>query len=308
MPTIEGVIPALLTPMDAGYRVNPPMIRALVDRMLEAGSAGVYVCGSSGEGLLLGESERRLVLETVIDAVAGKALVVAHVGSLATDEAVRLSRHAQSVGADAISAVPPFAFGRHLDGLKAHYGAIGAATHLPLYLYSITSLTSVHVSADTVRKLLDLPNVRGMKYSDQDLCEEFQLIQLGKSFDVFHGNDTTLLFGLMLGAVGGIGLTYNFMPTLYVEIEAAHRQGDYERAKELQIQAARFIQVFHRHGGGNPIGLAKALMRMIGLDCGPARLPNPTLDEATARAFKRDLDRLEFFWPRARQQSASTGA
>jgi N-acetylneuraminate lyase len=281
----RGILPAIFTPMDDRGRVNPAMLCRLIDRLFDAGVDGLYVCGTTGEGLLLTAAEREQTLDLVVEATAGRGSVLVHVGSVSTDESVRLAGHAQSAGADAISAVPPFAFGRGPDGMITHYRAIAEASSLPLYLYNIPSLTGVPMTARTFESLLELPTVRGAKFSDPDLFEEYRAITLPGAFDVFHGSDETLLYGLMMGAVGGIGMTYNFMPKLYVELHRQFAQGDCRRANALQLTASRFVKIFLDRCGENPIGMGKALMGLLGYDCGRCRPPNPSVEPDRVRGL-----------------------
>lgn len=289
MALIEGILPALLTPMDERGAVEPNTLRRLVDWHFAHGVHGLYLCGTSGEGLLLTEEERRAVVEHAVGAAARRGKLIVHVGAVQTAEAARLARHAEEVGADAVAAVPPFAFGRDPSGMRTHYRAIAEACTLPVYLYNIPSVTAVQVTADVVRPLLDLPRIQGLKFSDYNLFAEFELMELGPDFDVFHGCDETLLYALMMGAVGGIGLTYNFMPGLYVELYAAARAGDCAKANRLQLLASRWIEVFLRHARNNAVGLAKAYMKTLGFECGAARAPNPPVPAGAVKGLVEEL-------------------
>lgn len=290
MTRIRGILPALVTPMDDGGKVNEAELERLVDHLLSQQVHGLYVCGTTGEGLLLAPEERERVLDRVIRVAAGRGKIIAHVGAVATAEAARLARHADRVGVDAISAVPPFAFGRDPEGMRTHYQKIAEACNRPLYLYNIPSVTAVQVTAEVVRPLLDLPNLAGLKFSDANLFAEFQLMELAPDFDVFHGCDETLLYALMMGAVGGIGLTYNFMPRLYVELFRCHSEKDWRRANEIQLLASRWIDLFLRHARTNLVGLAKAYLGTLGFACGQARAPNPPVSAAILNGFLAALD------------------
>lgn len=290
MASIEGILPALITPMNGAGEINPAVLQKLVNHLFDQGVAGLYLCGTSGEGLLLSVAERQRVVELVIEAAAGRGKLIVHVGAIATEDSVALARHAEKAGADGVSSVPPFAYGRDVAGMELHYRAIAKACSLPLYLYNIPSVTSIHVTAEMVRPLLDLPNIKGLKFSDSNLFAEFRLIELGKEFDVFHGCDETLIAALMFGAVGGIGLTYNFMPRLYVELFRRFKAGDMAGANQLQLRASRWIEVFLSHARANQVGLAKAYMGELGFDCGAARAPNPPVGASALKAFVRELE------------------
>lgn len=293
MPPIQGILPALLTPMDESGQVNFSELDRLVRWLLDQGVHGLYVGGTSGEGLLLEPSEREAVVERVIAANERRAIIMVHVGAIGTAEAVSLAKHAEKSGADAIAAVPPFAFGRNMAGIHAHYQAISASCDLPLYLYNIPSLTAVNLRADDIAQLARLPTVKGLKFSDYDLFEEIRIISLEAKLDLLHGCDETLLYALMAGAVGGVGLLYNFLPKAFLSMFEAFRAGDWQKANEQQLAISRFTSEFLRHSGGNAVGLAKAVMGGLGFTCGPARPPNPAV---SAEAVSHVTKLAEAFW------------
>lgn len=284
---IRGILPALLTPMHADGSLNLTEQARLVDWLFEQGVHGLYVGGTTGEGILLTLDERKLILESVIEHTRGRGSILVHVGAVGTAEAIELAKHAEKSGADAIAAVPPFAFGRNLAGIQAHYRAIARSCELPLYLYNIPSLTAVHLKADDVRALMDIPSVRGLKFSDNDLFEEFRILSIEPKLDVFHGCDETLLYALMEGAIGGVGLTYNFIPKQILGIYNAFHSGDWKRANELQLKVSAMIDELVRHCNGNIVGLGKGIMASLGFDCGQAREPNPPLPAGAVERLTR---------------------
>lgn len=287
MSDIRGIYPALLTPMDEQGEIQFDELGRLVNWLFDQGVHGLYVGGTSGEGLLLEPHEREAVVERVIATSRGRGQVMVHVGAIGTAEAIQLAKHAERAGADAIAAVPPFAFGRNLAGIQAHYRAISGACKLPLYLYNIPSLTAVNLRADDIATLLNLPTVRGLKFSDYDLFEEFRIISLDPKLSVLHGSDETLLYALMVGAVGGVGLLYNMMPRAFLDIFKAFSEGRWQEANQLQLAVSRFTSEFLRLSAGNAVGLAKGVMGGLGFNCGPARPPNPPLpEENIARATR----------------------
>jgi N-acetylneuraminate lyase len=293
MDRLHGIYPALLTPMHRSGSINFDELGRLVDWLLEQGVHGLYVGGTSGEGLLLEPREREEVVEHVIGQVRGRGKVMVHVGAIGTAEAVQLAQHAERHGADAIAAVPPFAFGRNLAGISAHYSAIAHSCELPLYLYNIPSLTAVHLRADDIARLAELPHVCGLKFSDYDLFEEFRIISLKSKLDLFHGCDETLLYSLMMGAVGGVGLLYNIMPRTVLAIYDSFVAGDWKKANDHQLQLAAFINEFLRLAEGNAVGLAKGVMSGLGFACGCARSPNPPVPTA---AIEQAIELAKPFW------------
>lgn len=292
MQRIRGILPAVLTPMHADGRVHLAELGRLVDWLFDQGVHGLYVGGTTGEGILLSVEERQSILETVIEQTRKRGPLLVHVGAVGTAEAIQLAQHAEKAGADAVAAIPPFAFGRNLAGVQAHYRAIARSCSLPLYLYNIPSLTAMNLRADDVRTLLDLPTVRGMKYSDADLFEEIRIIGLEPKLDVFHGCDETLLYALIAGAVGGVGLTYNFIPRQILAIYDAYQSGDWQRASRLQKLVSSMVDEFIRCSGGNMVGLGKGVMRLLGFECGEAREPNPPVPRDAVEHMTRIVSAL----------------
>jgi N-acetylneuraminate lyase len=284
MERLRGIYPALLTPMKSGGQIDFAELEKLVDWLFGQGVHGLYVGGTSGEGLLLEPSEREEIVALVVRLSRGRGKVMVHVGAIGTAEAVQLAQHAERHGADAIAAVPPFAFGRNLAGISAHYSAIAHSCELPLYLYNIPSLTAVNLRADDIARLAKLPNVCGLKFSDYDLFEEFRIISLENKLDVFHGCDETLLYALMMGAVGGVGLLYNIMPKTILAIYDAFLAGDWKKANDHQLKLSAFTNVFLRHAEGSAVGLAKGVQ---------ARSPNPPVSR---ESIERTIELARPFW------------
>jgi N-acetylneuraminate lyase len=284
MDRITGILPALLTPMDAEGKINFDELGRLITWLYDQGVHGLYVGGTSGEGLLLTTAERKAVIDKVVEKSRGRGKVMVHVGSVSTAESVELAQYSERAGADAIASVPPFAYGKSLAGIHSHYYAISKSCKLPFYLYNIPSLTSVSLKAEDVARLTDLPTVKGLKFSDDALFEEFRIISLKPKLDVFHGCDETLLYALMAGAVGGVGLIYNLMPKKFVELFTLAKEGKLVEANKLQLSLSAFIDQFLSHAEGNPVGLTKAVMEGHGFHCGPARSPNPPISNESVTA------------------------
>lgn len=302
---VAGIFPALFTPMHSDGRIDHQAVKTLVDKLFEQKVHGLYVGGSTGEGILLSVQERKEVLESAIEATAGRGCVMVHVGAVATGDTIELAQHAQRVGADAISSVPPFTFGKNRPGILGHYNALSQSCDLPLYLYNIPSLTSVEMNLDLIQELAQLPTVKGMKFSSYNLFAEYRIIENMPDFAVFHGSDETLLYGLMIGAVGGIGLTYNYLPALYVQIYDDFRSRNFARANRLQHLAGRFVDIFLKHSDGNEVGVGKGLLHSYqGIHGGPARLPNLPVAPEVVEKLIADLDQADLLHLDAQTLSA----
>ena len=288
---MRGAYAAMFTPFDAAGRVNEEMIERLVEHGLANGLVGFYLTGSTGEGFLLSNDERKVVMERAAKAVAGRAKLIAHVGCVATDDAVELARFAAKVGIDWVSSVAPVYFGQTFEAAYRHYERISNATDLPFMIYSIKA--AVVPSRDV--KFFDLPNVKGMKYTGTDYfavqCLRRKLVEKGKEAIFFAGRDEQLVCALAFRNVfsGGIGTTYNIIPRHFAEICRRSFAGDAEGAAKMQDEANRVVELMIESENWS---YRKAMMKYIGLDCGPYRYPYAPLTDAEYAAFARRIDAL----------------
>lgn len=284
MTTITGIFPAMVTPMtDDGTQVNLAGTRALTRFLLDRGADGVFVCGGSGEGIVMDIDERKAVLEAVVAECAGRGRVIAHVGAHATHVVTELATHAATLDIAAIAAVPPFYFRTDASGLRAHYSLIAeAAPNTPLFVYNIPGATGVEVTASVVADLMHIPQVSGIKYSSYNLFDMRNIIELREGFTVLSGFDEVLVAGLTMGAHGGIGSTYNIMPATFAAIYRAYRAGDLASAQHFQYRANRVIKVLL---GVPYFATLKGILSAWGVPCGAPRRPNrpfASTDEANA--------------------------
>jgi N-acetylneuraminate lyase len=265
---------------------------------LKQGVQGVFVAGSTGEGVSLTAGERRALAESFVRSAKGKLPIIVHVGHNSLAEARDLAAHAREIGADAISANSPSYFKpRGVDLLVDSMAEIArGAPDVPFYYYHIPSMTGV--SLDIVEFLRQaskvLPNLRGLKFSDPQI-HEFQacLSMEGGAFDVLWGCDEMLLGALAAGARGAVGSTYNFAAPLYLRIWRAFEKGDLDTARRLQLSSIELVRALRRHAPFHTS--ARALLEMIGLDCGPCRLPLAPISPGAAKKLRRDLETIGFF-------------
>lgn len=289
----RGIYPAVFTPFDSTGAVSESMLRTIIGVFIQCGVDGLYLCGGTGEGLLLTTDERKRVTEIAVDEARGRVTVMVHVGSVASRQAAELARHAKQAGADAVASVPPFYYGVSIDGVMRHYSEIAGACDLPLILYNIPSAVGMTVTPAIMEKLMEIPTVLGIKFSSYDLFSLWQMLRLdGGRLSVFSGNDEVLLSALAAGAHGSIGLTLNLLPRLYVELYKLAMQGNFEGAKPLQDFANQFVRVLVRYP---VIPAAKEAMRFIGFDCGQCRGPLETLTDAQSARLREDLKQIGFF-------------
>jgi N-acetylneuraminate lyase len=291
---LSGIMPALLTPFDDEGEVNLTVVRDLIEFHLAAGVSGFYILGSTGEGLLLSEAERRLVAETVIDQVKGRAPVVVHVGALTTRVARDLAIHAEEAGADATSSIPPFYFRVGVEGVKQHYLRIAAASSLPFYIYNIPGTTGVDVTVDIVADLItEMPTLRGMKYTAYDFRRMRQLIELdGGRLNIMSGPDEMMVAAQAMGADGAIGTTQNILPRLFAQIYQAFHAGDVATALELQAKVNWVVNLFLQF---QSVSAVKEIMRLLGFNCGSARRPMLPLTDEQKGCLREGLEEMGFF-------------
>jgi N-acetylneuraminate lyase len=291
---LSGILPALLTPFDEDDKVNAAVIRDMVEFHLTAGVSGFYLTGSTGEGLLLSEAERGLVVEAVVDQVKGRVPVVVHVGALTTTSACNLAAQAEEAGADAISSIPPIYFSVGAEGVKQYYARIASASSLPFYVYNVPGATGIDVGVDMMRDLITaVPTLRGMKYTSYNLFEMRKIIEMeGGRFNIVSGPDELMIAAQAMGADGAIGSTYNPLPHLFVQAYEAFGANDVATARELQAKANRVISVFLQFPS---LSALKEMMRLIGFDCGSARQPNLPLTDEQKGQMREMLEEIGFF-------------
>ena len=284
---MRGAFSAMYTPYTKDNKINFEMIDRIVEYGLRKGLAGFYVTGSTGESMYLTVEERAAVVARTVKAVRGRGKVIAHVGYASTDDAVRCAKLAADAGADWVSSVAPgfLAFG--VDAVVNHYRLIAEATNLPLLVYSWNQ----ELNTERELRLFDIPNVCGMKYTGNDFYSVQKLKRrIGKEAVFYVGNDPMLLPGLAYGSVfsGGIGLTYNYLPRHHAEICRLAFANDFAAAAKWQDEANWMLDDFSMPD----YSLRKAIMRYIGLDCGPCRHPFMPPTEAQYRELCEKLDRL----------------
>ncbi len=286
---LTGIIPAAPTPFCESGSVNPDAIRLLAKFYRDQRNAGVFVCGTTGECHSLSLDERRTITEAWCDAAPQELPVIVHVGSNALPDAVELARHAQQCGADAIAAMTPFFFKPSLEEVVEFCESIAAAApDLPFYYYHIPVMTGVDlpVAEFLVRGSARIPTLAGVKFSNSNMKALQECLTIdGGRFDVLFGHDEMLLAGLSLGVCGAIGGTYNYATPLYHRLIAAFEAGDLETARREQAKSVALVNALI---GVGFIPASKAVMKMIGIDCGPVRLPLRNVDESELHQLARE--------------------
>jgi len=287
---LQGVIPPLLTPFsDSGKAVDEDALGAHVEWLIEKGIHGVMPGGTTSEGPLLTVPERKHVVEVVITTVRERVPVVAHVGTLVTDETIELARHAQSCGAQAVSVVAPYYYGLPANALVEHFCRVAAAVaDMPVFLYNIPQCTGNDISQSVAEAVIErCPNVVGIKDSSGDLSAFSEFVSLRDAgFQAICGSDGLLLRALEAGASASVSGNSNVFPEVVVSLFEAFWRGDLEAARCQQELLDQIREAMH---DGRSVSLMKRILESRGLRGGPVR---PPLPEATPGMIAVAQDRL----------------
>jgi N-acetylneuraminate lyase len=294
---LEGLIAATYTPMRADGSLWLEQVPAMVDHLERAGVTGLYICGSTGEGMSLSGDERRAVAEAYVREVRGRFKTIVQVGHNSLSEARQLAAHARTIGADVVSAAAPSYFKIASTRVLAECMAevAGGAPELPFYYYHIPALTGV--TLDMVEFLPmaaeRIPNLAGVKYTAATVHEYQACLELDNGrFDCLWGCDEMLIGALAAGARGAVGSTYNIAAPVYRRALEAFERGDMTDARRHQSLAVRMIRTIYRY----PFHPAmKQILGMLGIDSGPCRLPLPSVRPGEVEQLRADLDALGFF-------------
>ena len=288
----SGIIPALVTPLDADERINEDIARRLMRWHMDAGADGVYICGATGEGPVVDPGQRMRLAEIAREETRARgAKCIVHVGAVDLATAKKLARHAGEIGVDAVSSVPPFFFGYDEKGISRYYTGIAESAGLPLIMYC-SPLAGINITYDMVSRFLRIPNAIGVKWTSYDYYTMRRIKQLqGGDVNVLNGPDETLLCGLIMGADGGIGGTYNVMPKVFRAIYDSFRAGDIAAAQEAQDKANRMISVILRFGVQPTL---KEMLKRLGCDCGYGVYPQKRLTDEERGQLMAALDEMDY--------------
>ncbi len=286
---LGGIVPALVTTVDAEGRFVSRPFEQLLERVYAAGCDGVYVCGQTGEGLLLEAKQRRAAAEAAVrNSPAGKQVIV-HVGAYRTAEAVELASHASQLGVAAISSLPPLGSNYSFAEIRGYYEAILAAADAPVLLYWFPELCPTITETEQILELLELPGVAGLKFTDFDLYRMALIKDSGAV--VFNGRDEVLVAGLLMGADGGIGTFYNLTPELFVELYRLARSQQWAAARAVQARINELIRITLRFPA---LAAVKRMLEWSGIQCGPVLAPRRGLTPEEERRLAEALATSSF--------------
>jgi N-acetylneuraminate lyase len=283
--------------MNPDRSLNLEPIGTLAEVFVRAKLGGVFVCGTTGEGVSLTVSERQKVAERWREVVPEDFPVLVNVSALCLEHCRALASHAQGIGAYAVASTAPCFFKPVSPEDLALFCAeiANSAPDLPFYYYHIPEMTGVNIpvydffAAAAPR----ISTLAGAKFTTEDLTDYSRcLTQDGGRFDMLFGREQMLLSALVLGAKGAVGTTYNFAAPLFQRIMDVYEAGDIPTARTEQTRAAEMISILGRFGG---LAAGKAVMKIVGLDCGPPRLPQRPLSQRQSEELREELGRIGLF-------------
>jgi N-acetylneuraminate lyase len=244
---IEGIFPAVLTPFKEDGKIDFQTFESLVDRLYRAGVHGLFVGGNMGEWYTQTVEERKSLAAQAMALSNGRGRVILHVGCTRMEDTLELAKFGENLGVSAIASLPPYHVRLSEKDLVLYYRRLAEASPLPLFIYYHPALTGYHLSPGLYEMIESIPNIAGVKYTDYDLLNLVNLIQLKNTdLGIMNGHDQILFPSLLLGASGGIGSFYNIIPQAFVKIYNTIIEGDMEHARELQQKVNQFIGVIKR--------------------------------------------------------------
>lgn len=236
---LQGVWPAMFTPVNTEGKLNSTELEKLIEMLIREGADGLYILGSTGQGFLFSEAERKEITELVVQTVRKRVNVIVQVGAISTEESIRLARHAARVGADAISSVGPIYYGLSGNMAFEHYRKIAYASELPFIPYQIGHATNKAL----IEKLMDIPSIVGMKLTTLNLLEISSVYRHTKgAWQLFSGADELICQAALCGTAGAIGSTYNVLPGAFKQVRERFLAGEVAMANEFMLTFQNLIE------------------------------------------------------------------
>jgi len=291
---IEGLVPALLTPFTKRGDIDYDSACALAERLAGQGVAGVYPCGTTGEGLLMSMDERKKLAQELVGAVGKRIKVIVHTGCLDTASTIELTRHAMEIGAAAAGIVTPGFYTYDDASLARHFKAIAAAVKgFPIFVYNIPGCAKNVLSPElTVGLANQVDNIIGLKDSGGSIPDLVRVLDgTPKGFAVLNGVDEYTFQAMLTGANGSVTSTGNVAPELFLNVYKALKKGDLKKARAHQAKLSNACDLFQY---GRMVALYKEGLRLRGFDAGYVRPPQRELTRAEKNAFAKKFEAAGF--------------
>ena len=281
------VLTATVTPFDADGAVDYHRYRELCTYLVDNGSDGLVVNGTTGEAPTLSEEERLGLIRTAIDAVGDRASVVAGTGTYSTEHSIHLTEQAHEAGAHAMLVVTPYYNKPPPRAVVEHFKAVAAATDRPVMVYNIPARVVLNIEPETMAQLAEIPNVKAVKQANDDLEQARRIVESG--LDLYAGDDTLVLPFVELGGMGGVCVHTHVVGPQVKEMITRFRAGDIEGARRVDEELAAAYELIGVVTG--PIQI-KAALNMLGHDVGGLRLPLVEASEEEKAKIRGCLERL----------------
>lgn len=289
---LEGILPAIITPFTrGGARVDYEKACAFADRLVEQGVHGIFVSGTTGEGLLMTAEERKRLAAELVKAVGKRIRVIVQTGCLDTATTTELTRAAREAGAYAAGVYAPGFYAYDDTAMIRHFTAVAkSAPDMPLLLYNIPRCTGNALSPELIIRLADrVDNIVGIKDSSADMIHFSRVVNSApRGFTVINGADEYSLQAYMTGARGSVSITANVVPEIFLSIYSNHGRGSLNHARASQAQLARVMEIL---GYGRLVAAYKEAIRLRGFDAGYVRPPQRELTKSEKRAIAKGLER-----------------
>jgi 4-hydroxy-2-oxoglutarate aldolase len=288
---LNGIYPPIPTPFDNDGKVDPLKLTGNIEQWNRFGLRGYVVLGTNGEFVLLTEKEKLQSLETARKAIPSDKLMIAGTGCESTGETIKLTKQSAEIGADAALIINPSYYKARMtpDALVHHFRLVADASPIPTVIYNMPACTGIDMSAETIIKMAEHPNIIGVKDSSGNVIKLGQIhLLLGTGFQLLAGSAGFLLPALSVGAIGGVLALANIAPAKCLAIYQHFLEGDWNKAREVQVEVIPANTAVTRHWG---VPALKAAMDMLGFYGGPVRAPLLPLSSGEKEELQATLSR-----------------
>lgn len=265
---LKGVIPPIITPVDANENVDEAALKRVIDHVIDGGVHGIFVLGSNGEFYGLDFENQKRAVEITVNHVNGRVPVYAGASAITTREAIKLAKMAEKAGADALTVLTPMFINPNEQEMYSHFEAIAKATNLPVLLYNNPGKTNNNISVSLVERLAKIENIIGIKNTSFDFTQTIEYLRVTKgnpNFKVLSGSDYLIYGTLAYGGSGCVAGTANVAPRLVVDIYDKYMAGDYEGAMADQY---KLIPLRNTYNYGSFPVVMKDCLNLMGMDVG----------------------------------------
>jgi 4-hydroxy-tetrahydrodipicolinate synthase len=284
---LKGSMPALITPF-RGDELDEPAFRRFIGWQISQGSNGLVPAGTTGESATLSHKEHNRIIEICVEEAATRVPVVAGAGSNSTVEAIALTRHAKSVGADAVLSVAPYYNKPTQEGLYRHFASIAESVDIPIVIYNIPGRSVVEISVETMERLAKIANVIGVKDATANLARPSrERAACGRDFRLLSGEDATALGYMAHGGHGCISVTANVVPGLCAVFQSACMRGDFASALEMQERLMPLHDAMFCEASPAPV---KHAVSLLGYCADEVRLPIVPASEAARARIRAAME------------------